>query len=55
MRFCSAGGDIIKGLKRWLFSILKCFFKSLHKEKTAQSIKIEAVNSIVILINNSKD
>ena len=55
MRFCSAGGDIIKGLKRWMFSILKCFFKNLHKKKTAPSITIEAVNSNVTIINIYKD
>lgn len=52
MRYFSAGGDIIK-VK--LVSFFKYLWSNLHKEKTAQSIKIEAVNSIVIFINTNKD
>lgn len=45
-----AAGDITKGLKCKLISFLKYLFNGLHKEKTAPSIKIEAVNSNIALI-----
>lgn len=50
-----AGGDIIKAKFGELISILQCFLKRLHKEKVASSVKIEATNSNVIIINIHKD
>ncbi len=43
------GGDIIKAK---VIRFLKYLWNKLHKEKTTSSIKIEAVNSNVILIIN---
>ena len=44
-----AGGDIIKAK---VISFFRYLWSKLHKEKTALSIKIEAVNSIVAIIIN---
>ena len=54
-----AGGDIIKDFKKWILSFLESLFKSLHKEKTAQSIKIEAVEkqrkfNVIGIFKNTK-
>jgi len=46
------GGDIIKDK---LISFLGYLFKKLHKEKTIQLVKVEIVNSKVLIININKD
>ena len=45
------GGDIIKHV----ISFLVYLFKKLHKEKTIQLVKIEIVNSNVLIININED
>lgn len=46
------GGDIIKDIVASFFSWV---FKRLHREKVVPSIKIEATQSHVIIINIHKD